>query len=224
MIEKNRIEYPALILAAIAVLLTVAGCNGQGSPPPKTLTSLQITPTNQAITVGGTQQLKAAGTFSDGSTADLTASVTWKSSDTSLATIDSAGLAKAIAVGRPQITATSGTVSNSTRLIVVGSSFPVALFAYVADLADNTVSTYTVNPATGQLRANGYILAGKQPNALAVEPRGNFVYVANFMDNNVSGFSIDPLPGRFLLLPALRSQLGQVRVLLLWILPAHSHT
>src|SRR6266705_4581398 len=146
MIQKNGIEYPSLVLAVIAAILTVAGCNGQGSPSPKTLTSLQITPTNQAIAVGSSQQLKAAGTFSDGSTADLTASVTWKSSDAGLATIDGAGLAKAVAVGRPQVTATSGAVSSSTRLIiVVGSTLPVARFAYVSNIIDNTVSAYTVD-------------------------------------------------------------------------------
>ncbi len=44
----------------------------------------------------------------------------------------------------------------------------------------DTVSIYTVNASTGQLRANGYVPAGTQPSAVAVDPSGKFAYVANF--------------------------------------------
>ncbi len=52
MIRKTRIQCASMFFAVIAVILTVGGCNGQGNPPPKTLTSLQITPSNQAVAVG----------------------------------------------------------------------------------------------------------------------------------------------------------------------------
>jgi hypothetical protein len=83
------------------------------------------------------------GTFSDGSTSDVTASVSWSSSDTTRATISSSGLAVAAAIGRPQITAKSGTVSGSTRLIIVtGATATLARFAYVADNVDGIISAY----------------------------------------------------------------------------------
>src|SRR5206468_5092258 len=56
-------------------------------------------------------------------------------------------------------------------------------------------SAFTVNSATGQLRANGYSLVGKQPYALTVDPRGKFAYVANSGDNTASAFSIEPASG-----------------------------
>src|SRR5215470_13716142 len=76
----------------------------------------------------------------------------------------------------------------------------VPRFAYVPNFRDNTVSIYTVNASTGQLRDNGYVLAGKGPGALTLG--GGFLYVSNFYSNNVSAYRINastgaltPLPG-----------------------------
>jgi 6-phosphogluconolactonase (cycloisomerase 2 family) len=52
-------------------------------------------------------------------------------------------------------------------------------FAYVPNPFDNTISTFTVNFSTGQLRHTGYILAGFQPTDVAVTPSGKFAYAAN---------------------------------------------
>jgi hypothetical protein len=46
-----------------------------------TLSSIAITPSPLSIAVGGHQQLTATGTYSDGTTQDLTGSVTWLSTD-----------------------------------------------------------------------------------------------------------------------------------------------
>jgi len=53
-------------------------------------------------------------------------------------------------------------------------------FAYVANYGDDTVSIYAVDAATGQLRARGYVAAGKNPNSVTVDPSGKFVYVASY--------------------------------------------
>jgi 6-phosphogluconolactonase (cycloisomerase 2 family) len=60
--------------------------------------------------------------------------------------------------------------------------------AYTAN-GDGTVSSYTVDSATGQLKSTGYALAGTRPNAVAATPSGSFVFVANFGSGNVSAFS-----------------------------------
>ncbi len=52
-------------------------------------------------------------------------------------------------------------------------------FAYVPNPFDNTISTFTVNFSTGQLRHTGYILAGFQPSDVTVTPSGKFAYAAN---------------------------------------------
>jgi 6-phosphogluconolactonase (cycloisomerase 2 family) len=61
-------------------------------------------------------------------------------------------------------------------------------FAYSAN-NDNTVSSYTVDSVTGQLRSTGYALVGSRPNAVTATPSNAFVYTANFNAGNVSAFS-----------------------------------
>jgi len=56
------------------------------------LVSLKITPTTLAdIAKGETAQLTATGTYSDNATKDITSSITWSSSDTSKAIVNSSG-------------------------------------------------------------------------------------------------------------------------------------
>ena len=83
-----------------------------------TLSSLAVTPSDPSRFVGSTQQFTATGTFSDESTYNITESVTWSSSNLSVTTINSSGLATLVTAGTATITATSGTVSGSTTLTV----------------------------------------------------------------------------------------------------------
>jgi trimeric autotransporter adhesin len=83
-----------------------------------TLSSITISPVNTSIAVGGTQQYTATGTYSDGTTHNITGTVTWTSHFPNVATIGASGLAAAIASGSTVITATSGSISSSTNLTV----------------------------------------------------------------------------------------------------------
>ncbi len=51
---------------------------------PAVLTSIVVTPTGPSIAKGTTVQLTATGTFSDGTTQDLTGSASWTSAPASL--------------------------------------------------------------------------------------------------------------------------------------------
>lgn len=73
---------------------------------PGGIVSIAVTPSAGTATVGGSQQFTAIGTLSDGSTSDVTASVTWSSSATGIATINVAGLATGVAAGTATVTAT----------------------------------------------------------------------------------------------------------------------
>ena len=84
----------------------------------KTLTSLVVTPTNTTVPNGSNVQLYAQGTFSDGTTQYLTTSVNWSSSVSSVATVNSLGVASAAGLGTTMLTATSGSISNGTNLTV----------------------------------------------------------------------------------------------------------
>jgi hypothetical protein len=89
------------------------------------LASISITPASQSISSGATQQYTAIGILQNGTTVDLTSSVTWSSSNTAVATIDSAGLATAQSVsstGTTDITAKSGSITSNTAVLTVKSA------------------------------------------------------------------------------------------------------
>jgi Bacterial Ig-like domain (group 2) len=85
---------------------------------PKNLVSIAVTPANPSIPKGAAQQFTATGTYSDGSIQNLTNTATWSSSNASVATINSTGLATGVGNGNSTIQATSGSVTGSTTLIV----------------------------------------------------------------------------------------------------------
>ena len=83
-----------------------------------TLSTITVAPNGADISLGGTQQFTATGNFSDGSTEDLTAQVTWTSSDVSVATITAGGLASTAGSGSTTITARMSGVSGTATLNV----------------------------------------------------------------------------------------------------------
>ena len=60
----------------------------------------------------------ATGTYSDGSTAVLTSTVTWTSGTVGVATINSSGLASGVSAGTSVITATLGAVNGTANLTI----------------------------------------------------------------------------------------------------------
>jgi Bacterial Ig-like domain (group 2) len=83
------------------------------------LSSITVTPANPSISDGTTEQFTATGTYTDGSTQNLTNSVTWRSSNTTVDSINASGLATANGVGTSTIQATSSAVNGSTTLTVM---------------------------------------------------------------------------------------------------------
>jgi uncharacterized protein YjdB len=82
------------------------------------LTSITVTPANPTISVGKTQQFTATANYSNNTSSNITGSATWSSSDTTIATVTSGGLATGVAPGNTTITASSGTISGTTTLTV----------------------------------------------------------------------------------------------------------
>ncbi|MGD0417459.1 MAG: choice-of-anchor D domain-containing protein [Terriglobales bacterium] len=151
------------------------------------LVSIAVTPNNATVPQGRFAQFTATGTYSDGTTQNLTSTATWSSSNTAVATINSSGLATSVGAGSATITATSGTISGS-------ATFNTGIgFAYVANYYSNSVSAYTINASTGGLAAvaGSPFAAGTSPWSVVVDPTGKFVYVANNSSNSVSAYTID---------------------------------
>jgi uncharacterized protein YjdB len=82
------------------------------------LVSISISPVSASIADGTSEQFAATGTYSDGSTQNLTDAVSWSSSSTSVATITAGGLATGAGVGTATITATDGSITTSATVTV----------------------------------------------------------------------------------------------------------
>jgi len=111
-----------------------------------TLVSIAVTPATSSIASGTAQPFTATGTYTDNSTQNLTAAVTWSSSASAVATVSnvagSNGVASSSSVGSTTITATLGSLSASAALTVTP-----------AVLTSITVSPSTVSVASGYQQA-----------------------------------------------------------------------
>ncbi len=106
------------------ITATLAGITGTTSvtvTSPR-LTSITVSPATATIMVGGTRSFTAQGNYADRSTADLTDSVTWSSSDTTLLLVSNAtgtrGQATGQAVGTCNIQAALSGVTGTAAVTV----------------------------------------------------------------------------------------------------------
>jgi uncharacterized protein YjdB len=115
----------AIWIFSLASVLLVA-CSGVQNTPKgsgtRTLTKVSVSPNPASVSVSATASLKAIGTYSDGSTQDLTSSAQWGSSDSNVATVSPSGVATGVAAGTAMIAAQTGGLSGSAALTVTGSS------------------------------------------------------------------------------------------------------
>ena len=138
------------------------------------------------LAAGSTLQFTATGTYSNGSTANITSQVTWASSNTTIANITSSGgLATGEATGTTYITASlSGVISPGVTLNVLAAIQEVTIYItavpqgsvnYSYTGSDGAVSGSITLPPTsneGELE----VTSGTQVRLVAVPPTGyNFV-------------------------------------------------
>ena len=90
---------------------------------PRVLESIVVSPAISAIQVNATESFTATGIYNDGSTQDLTSSVTWKASPASpaLAATMKGATATGVRPGQATITASFGTISGSATLTVTAT-------------------------------------------------------------------------------------------------------
>ena len=88
----------------------------------QTLTSIQVFPANATLAVGISQQFSAIGTFSDGSTSDLTSTAAWSVSVPGLASVSNSGTVTTVAQGSMSIVASAGGVQGSSPLTIPNSN------------------------------------------------------------------------------------------------------
>lgn len=134
-----------------AVQASLAGISGSTTltVTAATLQSVAVTPEPLVLPAGTSQQLTATGTFSDGSSQDLTSQVTWTSGTPGNGTVDSAGLATAVLPGQSVLRATHpGTGIFGEVTLVVTAAVLQTVTVGPADLAVGVGDDYALT-ATG---------------------------------------------------------------------------
>ncbi len=142
------------VLMAILCLGLLPACSTKSSTPvaQRTLSSIQITLAQASVADGLTDQLTATGKYSDGTSQDLTATVTWTSSATNVATV-SAGVVTTLSQGTANITGSLSGVTSPPVTVTVGAPIvkSVAVSSTSASIAKGTTVQFT---ATGTLTDN----------------------------------------------------------------------
>ena len=109
------------------------------------LTSITVTPASAIIQLPGGLQFAATGHYADGSTLSLT--VAWASSNPSTATINTSGLATAVAYGNTNITASFGGITSSPATLTVAPTAAPPSFS-PSPGTYNTPQTVTLSDST----------------------------------------------------------------------------
>jgi uncharacterized protein YjdB len=151
------VDQTGLALGVGAGVSTISAASGSVTPgtgaltvTAAVLTEVDIAPDAQYIPIGGQFQLSLTGTYSDGSTQDITGNATWSSSDPTLASVDpSTGIVTGVANSNDNpvtITATYGGISNTTTVYVTDAApVSVQLTPSTSSIAAGTTQQYSVN-------------------------------------------------------------------------------
>ncbi|MYA11004.1 MAG: hypothetical protein F4087_14115 [Gemmatimonadetes bacterium] len=163
-----KIPSPAVPISLLSVL-AIAACGGgdDGPTTPPGPSTISISPTTTTMTfIGQTRAFRA--TLRDAAGQNVTAQVTWTSSDPAVFTVDAGGTVTAVSNGSGQLQASAGgltanaavTVEQAPTLLVVrsggnqegvaGSALPSAVVVQVTDQGGTGVSGVVVSFAPGE--------------------------------------------------------------------------
>jgi YVTN family beta-propeller protein len=141
------------------------------------LTSIALLPKNPTIVAGTSEQFAAIGTFSDGTTQDVTATATFTSSTPAVAQ-SSGSTATSASLGTTTITALAGTLSATSTLTVTSPPFatPVTGRGYATSNYINNL--FVFDTGTEALVAT-IPLGAASTEGIAVDAAAHRVYVGS---------------------------------------------
>jgi trimeric autotransporter adhesin len=178
--DRNPNGYAVAGVAAGSATLEVklGGVSQTAVLSVQSLTSVSITPNPVTIAHGTGSQFKATATLADGTTQDVTDSVTWVSSTPTIATISTTGLASGIAPGTTTIGAEVGGQFATAQLTVTGAT--MASLAITpkapADVALGGTQQYTAtgrfSDSTTQDLTNEVTWSSSEPGVAVVDGFG----------------------------------------------------
>jgi 6-phosphogluconolactonase (cycloisomerase 2 family) len=173
------------------------GDDPSADPAAPTLTSIAVSPLSYSTGYKGTQTFSAMGTYSDGTTRDVTATAVWNVTNPSAATLVGSTLTGSGAGGATALTATLGGVVGQASFTAVGLSSitlsPTAVHLLPGGAASFTAIATFSNSTTADVSATadwsfdqaslGFVLGG---NAVAAQGAGGTTQIRASMDG-VSG-------------------------------------
>ena len=128
-----------------------------------------ITPSTGTTSVGSTFQFTAQAYYSNGSVQDGTSLVTWASSNTSVATIVTGGLATGVGGGTTSITATAAGIPGASATLTVNAALSVSVSPQTTATGTGQTVSFTANVTNGKSGVTWTASAG------TVDVNGNFV-------------------------------------------------
>ncbi len=143
--------------AVLAILVLAASCRGFFVNP--TLTGVSVGPSGVTLNVNQTFSMIATGTYSDGTTKNLTSGVVWNSDTPTVVSVDqNSGKVTGVTPGSANISASSGgcsacTGSTAVKVVLTG------------------VTSITVSPSSQPATINGspaYFTATALPSGLDI--------------------------------------------------------
>ena len=158
-------------VSIVCLFIALAAC-GNGKSMDQ-LVSIRIEPSDTNIVNGYTTQLSAIGIYSSGAQRDFTATASWSSTDTGIATVGNSsndrGLVNPVAPGTVSILATSGPIVGQTKLTVVDRNE----LAYIQ--TDKGIEQYSIADDGSFRSLNPAVLSGTYETPVT-HPSGHYLY------------------------------------------------
>jgi hypothetical protein len=179
-----------LRLSVLVLLILLVATPGQG----QTLSSISISPSQPTVVIGGTTQLTATATYSNGSATNVSGSVTWSSSDPRMVNVSSSGVASGFATGNVAVTASyQGQSATATVASSIGNiqwSGPITITqggTYSGNWKSTNPNTaaVTISTTAPVIIENSYVTG---PADLIDDP----IYGNNLTVKNVIGIGVNP--------------------------------
>jgi len=211
---KNHNTSLFRILFSLFCSLTIIGCGG-GSPDSEALSdefvlleSISLSAVSEPLKKGDSSQLSIIGTYSDASTQDLSARVSWSSGDTSIISISESGLLQANAAGTTQISASIDNFQSNIQVEVIDltnldlSSISTSLS--IGDTQQLSVtgtysnnSTEDLSSATSWSSSNNTIISISNTGLITVKNSGTASITASLdelSDTQIVNIATTPTP------------------------------
>src|SRR5581483_9209388 len=180
------------------------------SPP---LTAIQITPTSPTIPQGTAIQFTAIGSYSDGTSINVTNQVSWGSSNSGVATVSTGGVGSTTATGSTLISASlNGVNSNAATLTVVKATVlgttAQPRYLYTANYNNNSIGGFSIDGSTGVLTGlSGFPMAAPAGAnyiwEVVVDPSNRYLYATDRNGGKIYGYVIDAGTGALALVDTI---------------------